>query len=653
MAIFKTGALAFFHSKTVAVRGISGDKIEITIEGGASKNVREKDLEWIHAGPVTSLPPQRLEDPDFEEIAELMETETLSFSEFTELLFSQNTPAAAYSAALILKDDLYFSGSIQNGVQVKPREEIEKKLAAIREKAEAKARYEARVERLKNRAILEEDLPFMSEIEQVANGVNSSSKLMKDAGLEATEAKAHKLLLDLNVWTYKVNPYPARAGIELTDPPDDGIAFTNTEDREDLTHLTAYAIDDEGSNDPDDAIAYDFEEDVLWVHVADPAALITRDSVWDLTARERGENLYLPEGITHMLPRKMTELFGLGLTEDGISPALSFAIRIDPDSGEAALHRITLSRIRVERHIYDSAEKLFDKPDFIQIRQSLEKFRAFRAKNGALFIRLPEVKISADKNGIVSIRPLPFTPSRELVANAMLAAGAAVAKWAEQEGIPMPYVTQETPEIGDLPRENGSLPEMYALKKCCLAGVVSVQSGLHAGLGLEPYVRVTSPLRRYADLLAHQQIRKYLAGEELSGSDEIEEILKVSEPASVERRRVERFSNEYWTLVWMTQQGSGWQTDTIPVYHPDDRWFFLIPEAAYEYKNRYSGRITPGEVRRVELLKADPVQMRAQFRFVYGSTATDGEEEIIEEDYYEDEEENTEDKENTQETGKD
>ena len=55
----------------------------------------------------------------------------------------------------------------------------------------------------------------------------------------------------------------------------------------------------------------------------------------------------------------------------------------------------------------------------------------------------------------------------------------------------------------------------------------------------------------------------------------------------------------------------------------------------------------------MELLKADPVQMRAQFRFVYGSTAADGGEEIIEEDYYEDEEENTEDKENTQETGKD
>lgn len=643
MAMFKTGTLAFFHSKTALVRGINGDKIEITIEGGGSKNVREKDLEWIHAGPVTSLPPKQLENPDFEEIAELMETETLGFAEFTELMYSCNSPDAAYSAALVLKEDLYFSGSIQNGVQVKPREEIEKKLAVLREKAEAKARYEARVERIRNRTLTEEDLPFMGEIEQVANGAVSSSKLMKDAGIEATPEKAHKLLIDLKVWTYKNNPYPARAGIRLIDPADDGIAFEDTDEREDLTHLTAYAIDDEGSNDPDDAIGYDFEEDVLWVHVADPAALITRDSAWDLEARQRGENLYLPEGITHMLPEKMTELFGLGLSE--VSTALSFAIKFE-DSGEAVLQRIALTRIHVERLTYDSAEASFDKPDFVQMRAVLEKFRAFRAANGALFIRLPEVKITADEEGKVTIRPLPITPSRELVANAMLAAGSAVGKWADQQGVPMPYVTQETPEIGNLPREGGSLPEMYALKKSCLAGNVSVQSGLHAGLGLEPYVRVTSPLRRYADLLAHQQIRKYLMGEELPGSDEIEEILKESEPAAYTRRRVERFSNEYWTLVWMTQREDGWQTDVVPVYHPDDRWFFLIPEAAYEYKNRYSGKISLGEVRRVELLRADPVGMRAQFRFVCGTVAA--EEEMIEEDF------EVEDfTENTQSEGKD
>ena len=114
--------------------------------------------------------------------------------------------------------------------------------------------------------------------------------------------------------------------------------------RADLTGMVSYAIDDEGSNDPDDAIG--FADGLVWVHVADPAAVVTPDSPADLEARERGENLYLPERISHMLPPEATDIFGLGLQE--ISPAMSFGIRITPE-GEAVLEKIELSTIRAER----------------------------------------------------------------------------------------------------------------------------------------------------------------------------------------------------------------------------------------------------------------------------------------------------------------
>ena len=328
MAIFKTGALVLFHARTAAVRGTAGDKIEIAIEGGGTKNVREKDIERLHDGPVSVLPPERLPDPDLEAAAELMEAETLPFSDFAGLLFSEDSPRAAYSAYLILKDDLYFTGSVQDGVRVRPREEIERKLASLREKNEAKQRYEARVSRIRGRSLLPEDLPFMSEIEQVACGINSASRLMKDAGIEALPEKAHRLLLDLGVWTYRNNPFPARMGADLAEPSFPPAALPD-EPREDMTGMTAYAIDDEGSDDPDDAVSFDGE--LLWVHIADPAVLAGPDSGIDLAARERGANLYLPEGIAHMLPVWMTELCGLGLRET--SPALSFGLRIDPESG--------------------------------------------------------------------------------------------------------------------------------------------------------------------------------------------------------------------------------------------------------------------------------------------------------------------------------
>lgn len=613
MAVFRAGTLVLFHSKTAVVKGIANDKIEIGIEGGGTKNVREKDIEWLHAGPVSALPPKRLPDPDMGSVIELMETETLPFREFTELLYSENSPEAAYSACLLLKDDLYFTGSVADGVRVKPKDEIEKKLAVQREKAEAKARYDARIERIRKRALLPEDLPFMSEIEQVAYGINSASRLMKDAGIEALPDKAHRLLLDLGVWTYRNNPFPARFGADQPDPELPEPEILPAEMREDLTYMNAYAIDDDGSGDPDDAVSYD--NGILWIHIADPASFATPDSELDLAARERGSNLYLPEKVTRMLPGWITDLCGLGLHET--SPAMSFAVRIDPENGEAALDRVVLSTVRVQRYTYESAASIWDNPDMTEMRVQLEKFRAYRERNGALFIRLPEVKIHADENGHVSITPVELTPEREFVANAMLAAGAGTAKWAEANHIPMPFAVQDPPDMTGIPDKDQSLPQMYALRRACLASSVTSLPGRHAGLGLEPYVRVTSPLRRYSDLLAHQQIRRVLAGLDPFDEDVMDGILAKSEPAAYARNRAERFSNEYWTLVFMMQQGEGWQTDAVAVFQQNDRHVYLLPELAYEYKNRFGGKVEPGESLRVQLQKADPVSLLARMRLVF------------------------------------
>ena len=45
------------------------------------------------------------------------------------------------------------------------------------------------------------------------------------------------------------------------------------EDRRDLTHLWAFAIDDPWTDTPDDTVSFEPETDRLWVHVADAAAL--------------------------------------------------------------------------------------------------------------------------------------------------------------------------------------------------------------------------------------------------------------------------------------------------------------------------------------------------------------------------------------------
>jgi exoribonuclease-2 len=240
-----------------------------------------------------------------------------------------------------------------------------------------------------------------------------------------------------------------------------------------------------------------------------------------------------------------------------------------------------------------------------------------RINNNAVMIRLPEVKVRVDIAGQdITIKPLDQPPARELVANAMLATGHAVAKFAAANDIPMPFAVQEEPEMTERPE---TLPGMYALRKSCRVSTLSTLPGRHAGLGLEPYCRVTSPLRRYEDLLGHIQLRKYLKHEPLLSIAEMDEKLATAEPAAVLRGKLERQCREYWTLVLLAQTDGNWRGEAVYVAKPDERSVWLLPELAYEFKNRYNARLPLGESVNVECIASDPALLSAQFRVIKNS----------------------------------
>ena len=139
MQHLNTGALALYHGKAAVITAINKDKIDIRIEGGSAKSVRPKDIEVIHPGPVASLPPAAPKEPDFAEILELTEGETLPFGEFVELAYGSNTAGAAWAAVQALADGTYFTGSPAAGVTGRNPEEVAAALAAQRAKAEEKA----------------------------------------------------------------------------------------------------------------------------------------------------------------------------------------------------------------------------------------------------------------------------------------------------------------------------------------------------------------------------------------------------------------------------------------------------------------------------------------------------------------------------------
>lgn len=602
-----SGALVIYHAKPAFVTALDGDKIEISTQSGEAKRVRLKDIELIHPGNGTAsarFPLPQPAPPDLNEAAELMAGETLSFADFTELLFGKYAPAECCAAYQILQDGLYFTGSVKEGVTPKSQDEICAGLAKAAEKERAVKMREAFFERIKTNSLLPEDRTMMRDVEMVAMGTADNSKTMRELNIEATPEKAHSLLLKTGIWNELVDPWPSRMDAELNNP-ELALPELPDEPRVDLTGMTALAIDDADSHDPDDAIS--FADGLLWVHVADPAATVTQESELDNEAAARGANLYLPETVSHMLPVAATEVFGLGLQKN--SPAISFAIRID-DDGHANLEQMVLSTVRVSRYDYISAEQHWNESPIADIRPAIERFKVRREADGALFINLPEAKIRVI-DGRVRITPVGITPVRELVANSMLAAGSAVARYTVQHNIPMPFTSQPEPDTDE---RGSSISAMYALRKACQPGVNSSTPGRHAGLALEPYVRVTSPLRRYGDLLAHQQLRRLMAGREPFTAEYIDNRLAAAEPGAMLRRKLERQCNEFWTVVFF-RQNPEWEGTAILAARQDDRQTFIIPDLAYEFKNRGSA-IELGATVKIKLLNADPATMTTRFQFM-------------------------------------
>lgn len=614
--LIKNNTLVIYKGKGAVVTEIANDKYSIRTASGDRKSVRLKDIEFLHSGPCNTVPaPAALPGKDvLAESVELMGSDSMSFSDFTELVFNAYTPENALAAFELLSQDIYFSGSVSGTVAAHSAEHINNILQKeMQKQAQADARA-ALLERIRTGAVLEEDRTALREIENVAYNESSSSKLMHDLGMEALPEKAQSLLLKLKVWNdFDNNPHLRR--FEFDSEPDyPALPPLPGEERVDLTALTAYAIDDAESNDPDDAIAYDAENDLLWVHIADPSAVIEFGGELEQFACHRGATSYLPEKTTHMLPENAVGIFGLGLQET--SPALSFGIKIN-GQGEADLEKLCLSRVKVERYNYAQAEELMTSSHFAPCVDAIERFRQYRMANNAVMIRLPEVKIKVNiPERRINITELDRSPARELVANAMMAAGHAAAKFAVQNDLPMAFAIQSDPEMNERPE---TIPGMYELRKNCRVSTLSTLPGKHAGLGLEPYARVTSPLRRYEDLLNHIQLRKYLAGDETLSISTMDERLAVAEPAAVLCSKLERQCREYWTLVYLKNQPQNWQGEAIYVAKPDERSVWLLPELAYEFKNRYNARIPLGECVQAECIASDPATLSSQFKILPGN----------------------------------
>jgi exoribonuclease-2 len=539
----RADSLVLYKTRPARVVSIS-DKIEIEFQEGNTKRVRSKDVVMLHPGPLHSLSELAPQSGDILEAWELLTDGSTDIGELSELIFAAYTPASAWAAWELVRDGLYFSGT-PDAITAHSAEQVEQDRREREAKAAAEQAWSGFLGRLQRGELIEEDRSRLSEVEMLALRKREKSRIMQELGYQQSPEHAHRLLVKVGYWSPHHNPYPARLGVN-TAIVDVAVAQIEDEQRRDLTHLPAFAIDDEGNQDPDDAISLDGER--IWVHIADVAALIPPDSEPDQEARARGANLYIPERIVYMLPRAVTERLGLGLNETSCALSVGFSVSAE---GRMENVELTPSRVKVTRLSYGEVDARMGEAPFAHMTQ---RFRDRRRRAGAAAIDLPEVSVRV-RDGQVVIRPLSASASRDMVTDAMLMVGEVVAGHALGNNIPIPFATQPAPEE---PRQPVDMAAMYAYRKLFKPSRLITQPEPHAGLGLTLYTRATSPLRRYSDLLVHQQLRAWLRGAETMSAQEITERIGVAELASASIRKAERLSNRHWTLVCSTLTGRGW-----------------------------------------------------------------------------------------------
>lgn len=624
---FELGNMVLYKNKTARVLSVA-DKLEIEILGGGNEKVRPKDIVFLHKGPikdwgVLQTSPKQMThgtDGELEEIWQMLEGEHTDVAWIAEMLYGSSSPADVYAAWQKVQSTPFFKG-MPDALEPQTPESIDKIRRAEQEKQGSEQRWYAMLERLRNNTFVPEDKTALLEVENVALGKSDRSKILGNLGKSETPEVAHATLMRIGFWDEQKNPHPSRTGailnittLELPDFPE--------EERLDLTHLQAFAIDDEGSSDPDDAISLEAMMDgtfKLWVHVSDVAALVPADSELDLEARRRGSTLYLPEKIIPMLPEAAVQRLGLGLEE--VSKALSFEITLENETPHAELPQwvpvqvdVHPSSVRVTRTTYAAVSEQLEHEPFKTLYGIALSLERGRVAEGAVQLKLPEAKIKVEA-GVVKIKSIGEELARPIVQESMMLAGWAAAQFAVDNDITIPFAAQELNERWLDPsskdRHSASMAVQFAKRKTLGRTQWKPQPARHAGLGLEQYAQTTSPMRRYLDLVVHQQIRAFLANQEELPIREVLTRMGAADLASSAVREAERKSLKHWTLVYLMQHPD-WQGEGVVV---DSRGTFctlIIPELAFE--TQIAGSYPLDQVLRLEVASIDlaSLEMRAR-----------------------------------------
>ncbi len=358
--------------------------------------------------------------------------------------------------------------------------------------------------------------------------------------------------------------FPEACEREAAAVPDD-ISDAVIAKREDCRGQFVLTIDPDDAKDHDDATSVERTAHgwQLTVHIADVAHYVRPGSALDKEARRRANSTYLVDRCIPMLPFRLSA--DLCSLRAGI-PRLAHSVFFDLTAqGKISHVRFAKTVIQVHARLtYKQAMAMIKgehvagfSPDVMKAVQNSWQLaslvRKHRFAAGSLDLDFPEIKIWLDAEGRADrMERLVNDESHQLVEEFMLLANEAVAKETQRRNVPCIYRIHEKPDpdrlnefrknaataglkLGDMTQRKEVMrmlsairgrPDEFRLKidflKSLRRAAYSPDPLGHYGLHKANYLHFTSPIRRYADLVAH----RVLAGERGPSRKELTELSK-------------------------------------------------------------------------------------------------------------------------------
>jgi len=492
------------------------------------------------------------------------------------------------------------------------------------------------------------DFNIYSKLVQLGLGYGDSYILLEDLGL-LNEHKNPNLFAP---------PIELQFSEDLLKSAEDLIKEHQAKDidmtgREDMTHMTVYTIDDPYTTETDDGISVEEKDGETWfhVHVADPTHYLKPDHVLNLKAMSRSSTMYLPELRAMMFPANLTNsLFSIEPDQNTAVFTVSFRYS---SQGHIADYRVRLGLVRrVVKLTYEEVDAMLanqvsteNRPDLAihvdaikKIDQYAKLHRECRfGENGAFGINIPVAKVSVDKHkwnkkGVhqdddqseprvdVEMRYDYLSDARQLVAEMMITAGRGVAYYSIENKIPVPFRSQPTSfcpdDIINPLRESSrkkepSFKDLYkVLPYLARARTVAIVAH-HYTLAIPCYTKVTSPIRRYTDMLTHYQVKAHMRGEKIPYQrDVLEKILVGVMSREEEIDNLQDTSERFWSVKFLEQNyvKNRHPLDAVVLQHQDEDGYYQIflLQTAVRTKIRSPYRILePGEYVKVRIKDID------------------------------------------------